>query len=84
MSAIAFTALNALTSARIFESLGELDSGDSGLHPTKPSPQLRVLGLGLLQDGDVGVGVFPQREEVLICRAGLGGLALKRIGAAQA
>jgi hypothetical protein len=23
--------------------------------------QLRVLGLGLLQDGDVGVGILPQR-----------------------
>jgi len=28
--------------------------------------QLRVLRLGLLQDGDVGVGVFPEREEILI------------------
>ena len=26
--------------------------------------QLRVLGFGLLQDGDVGVGVFPEGEEV--------------------
>jgi len=26
--------------------------------------QLRVLGLGLLQDWDVGVSVFPEREEV--------------------
>ena len=26
------------------------------------SSQLRVLHLGLLQDGDVGVGVFPERE----------------------
>jgi len=26
--------------------------------------QLRVLGLGLLQDGDAGVGVFPEREEI--------------------
>ena len=24
--------------------------------------QLCVLGLGLLQDGDVGVGVFPERK----------------------
>ena len=29
--------------------------------------QLRVLGLGLLQDGDVGVGVFPEGEEILVC-----------------
>jgi hypothetical protein len=29
------------------------------------SPQLRVLGFGFLQDGDVGVGVgvFPEGEE---------------------
>ena len=30
--------------------------------------QLCVLGLGFLQDGDVGVGVFPEGEEVLIRR----------------
>jgi hypothetical protein len=29
-------------------------------------PQLRVLGFGLLQDGDVRVGVFPQSEEVVV------------------
>jgi len=28
--------------------------------------QLRVLRLGLLQDGDVGVGVLPKTEKVLI------------------
>ena len=26
-----------------------------------------VLRLGLLQDGDVGVGVFPEGEEILVC-----------------
>jgi hypothetical protein len=26
--------------------------------------QLRVLRFGLLQDGDVGVGVFPERQEI--------------------
>jgi hypothetical protein len=44
-------------------------------------PQLRVFGLGLLQDGDIGVGVFPQREEVLIRGACLGAIALHGIGA---
>ena len=39
--------------------------------------QLRVLGLGFLQDGDVRVGVFPQCEEILIGRLGLGGVALQ-------
>jgi len=28
--------------------------------------QLGVLRLGFFQDGDVGVGVFPEREEVLV------------------
>src|SRR5580693_209472 len=51
------------------------------------------LGLGLLElrvfrpssdeDGDVGVGVFPQREEILISRLGLGGVALQDIGSAD-
>src|SRR5215470_8495049 len=28
--------------------------------------QLRVLGFGLLQDGDVGVGIFPEGEEIFV------------------
>jgi hypothetical protein len=35
------------------------------LHRRSVSLQLRVLRLGLLQDGDVGIGVFPDGEEVL-------------------
>ena len=34
--------------------------------------QLRVLGLGLLQDGDVGIGVFPEIEEALMLCLGFG------------
>src|ERR1022692_444280 len=45
--------------------------------------QLRVLCLGLLQDGYVGVGVFPEREEILICRLGFGGVALQGVGATE-
>ncbi len=30
------------------------------------SPQLGVLGFGLLVDGDVGIGVFPEGEKILI------------------
>jgi len=33
--------------------------------------QLCVLRLGLLEDGNVGVGVFPEREEILIGGAGV-------------
>ncbi len=30
--------------------------------------QLLVLGFGLLQDGNVGVGIFPECEEILVGR----------------
>jgi hypothetical protein len=36
-----------------------------------PSLQFRVLRLGLLQDGDVGVGVFPEREEIFVMASAL-------------
>jgi hypothetical protein len=42
--------------------------------------QPRVLRLGFFQDGNVGVGVFPEREEILIRRLGFGGVALHGIG----
>src|SRR6266849_6969619 len=42
--------------------------------------QLRVFRLGFFQDRDLGVGVFPEREEILICRLGFGGVALHGIG----
>src|ERR1700676_4765609 len=45
--------------------------------------QLRVLRLGLLQDGDVGVGVFPEREEILISGTSLGGVTGHGVGASQ-
>ncbi len=45
--------------------------------------QLCVLHLGFLQDGDVGVGVFPAREEILIGRPGFGGVALHGVSACQ-
>src|ERR1039458_6929481 len=45
--------------------------------------QLCVLRLGFFQDGDVGVGVFPEREEVLVCTLRFGGVAGKGIGPAQ-
>jgi hypothetical protein len=45
--------------------------------------QFGVLCLGLLQDGDVRVGVFPEREEILIGRLGLGGVALHGVGASE-
>ena len=41
--------------------------------------QLRVLGLGLFQDGDIGVGVFPEGEEVFVSgeRTHSGGISIR-------
>jgi hypothetical protein len=42
----------------------------------KASLQLCELGLGFLQDWNIRVGVFPEREEVLICGTGFDRVAL--------
>src|ERR1700674_3299446 len=47
------------------------------------SMQHCVFCLGLVQDGDIGVGVLPQRQEIIVCGAGLGGVALQRVGSAE-
>ena len=41
--------------------------------------QFGGFGVGLLQDGDGGVGIFPKREEIVIGgqRFGLGGSGLR-------
>ena len=41
--------------------------------------KLRILSPGLLKDGDVRVGVLPEREKILIRRLGLGGVALHSV-----
>jgi len=46
--------------------------------------ELGVSGLGFLEDGDIGVCVFPQGEEILIGYAALGGVARKSVGTRQA
>ena len=45
--------------------------------------QLRILGFGLFQDWNVGIGVLPEGEEVLVSRTSFGGVALQRIGASD-
>ena len=51
---------------------------------TKFSVQLRVLRLGLLQDGDVGVGVFPECMEIFVGGASLSSVTGKRVGTGKA
>jgi len=43
--------------------------------PWVRSLQLRELRFGFLQNGDVGVGVFPEAEEVLVLDTSLGSVA---------
>src|SRR5215469_8419381 len=46
--------------------------------------QLRILDFGFFQDGDVGVGIFPECQEILIRSFRLGGVAGKRVSTPQA
>jgi hypothetical protein len=46
--------------------------------------QLGVLGLGFFQDRDVGVGVFPEGEEILIRRVSASRVVLRGKGAGEA
>jgi hypothetical protein len=43
--------------------------------------QFRVFRFGLAQDGDFGVCVFPEGEEVLVGHASFGVVALEGVGA---
>ncbi len=45
--------------------------------------QLRILRRGFLQDRNVGVGIFPEREEVLIGNAGISCFSLRCESAAR-
>ena len=47
------------------------------------SLQLRVLCLGFFQDGNIGVGIFPESEEVLVGHARFGGVAFESVGSAD-
>jgi hypothetical protein len=45
--------------------------------------QLRIFCLGLLQDGDVGIGVQPDHQECCISLTGLFDIATELVGATQ-
>ena len=48
-----------------------------------PLLQLRVLCLGFLEEWDLGVGVFPEGEEILVGGAGGGDVSLEDASARQ-
>jgi len=41
---------------------------------------LAVLGFGLLQNGDFGISVFPQRQKILVGGLGFGPVATRGVG----
>ena len=45
--------------------------------------ELGVLGLGLLEDRDVGVGIFPEGEKILVGGVGFCGVTRESVGAAE-
>lgn len=45
--------------------------------------ELGVFLFGLLQDGNIRVGLFPERHKILIRYPCLGSVALKRVGTAE-
>ena len=45
--------------------------------------QFGVLGLGLLEDGDLRIGIFPDRQEILVRSSAFGGIALESVGTSQ-
>src|ERR1700751_1553176 len=59
--------------------------GISSLYRTsvRCSLQLRVLSLGCDENGNVGVGVFPERAEILVGCLGFGGVAPHGIGTCE-
>src|SRR6202049_5088479 len=74
-------------------SFGWLETPASGCQPSS-GRQFRVFRFRSDEDGDAGVGVFPEREEILVAGPGFGacgvsigtldGLRLKRVGAGEA
>src|SRR6202011_1633920 len=45
--------------------------------------QLGILRLGLLEDGNIRIGIFPQRQKILVRGTALRTFALHRVGAPE-
>jgi len=45
--------------------------------------ELGVFGFGLLEDWDVGVGIFPEGEKILVGGAGFRGVTGQGVGAGE-
>ena len=62
---------------------GQLYAGIEGKGETaeRPSLQRRILGFCLFQDGDVGIGIFPEGQKVFVGgeRAYAGGIGIRAL-----
>ena len=59
------------------------EGAEKGFLTTQELMKFAVLGFGGEENGDIGVSVLPQGEEILVRGAGLGGLSLQGIGTAN-
>jgi len=60
----------------------QLSKGDQ-TGPSQASLQFRILGFRFFQDGDVGVGVFPEGEEFFVGGERFSGIARHHVGSAE-
>src|ERR1700689_4218307 len=61
-----------------------MDSRSSGSHSrTRGGSQLCVFGLGSDEDGDVRIGVFPERKKVLVCHRVFRNVMRSRVGSRE-
>jgi hypothetical protein len=65
---------------RIADARANCINSVSVLRSAVNSLELCVLRLGLPEDGDIGIGVFPQREKILVSGACFERIALERVG----
>jgi hypothetical protein len=76
MVSVVFTAFRNLNIESLYRLAKPSPSiGNKNCFGKRASLQLRVLRLCFFQDGDVGVGVFPEGEEVLVGGFRFGGVA---------
>jgi hypothetical protein len=73
-----------VSTREIFENLSFRSRFAASGQPSRQLLQLRVFCLRLLQDGDVGVCVFPEGEKIFVGGAGFGCVALQYVGACKA
>ena len=70
-----FPAAQGFCSLQRLRSDSKRSPSDEEAFQERVSLQLRVLGIGLLQDRDVGIGIFPERKKIPVRTLCFGGFA---------